>query len=95
VLTPVNNLTRHERKAMCLGAQDSLKARIAEYRALAIVSLMKGISEIVNMAAVEACCSSQIYSVSFPGNGQQGRFHKQMIEIIPTLPRKPISERSG
>jgi hypothetical protein len=52
VLTPVNDLTRSQRKAACLSAQNSLAERIAECRPLAIVTLLLGIRHIVEAAAI-------------------------------------------
>src|SRR5687767_7803611 len=51
VLIPVNHLTPSQRKAKCLEAQSSLANRIAEYRPLAIVSLLVRIKHIVDAAA--------------------------------------------
>jgi hypothetical protein len=89
VLTPVNHLIPRERKAMRLGAQDSLSKRVNEYRPLAIVCLLRGISDVVHTAAASAGFTGHVFDVPFPGNGQQRRFHEQMIEIVPTLPREP------
>jgi hypothetical protein len=87
VLAPVNQLTPRERKAAHLGAAQDLQRRIAEYRPLAIVCLLKSIGTIVRAAASGAGFDGPFYEVPFPGNGQQRRFHLQMIDIIPELPR--------
>jgi hypothetical protein len=89
VLTPVNHLTRPERELLCLGAQSDLAKRIAVYRPQAIVSLLKSIQSIVEAAAREAGSTAPLYSVPFPGMGQQGRFALAMAEIVPRLPRLP------
>jgi hypothetical protein len=89
VLTPVDKLERSERKARCAEAGKSLAIRIANYRPQAIVSLMIGIKDIVDAAAVTAGCNADRYAVPFPGNGQQGRFQKAMLGILPKLPREP------
>jgi hypothetical protein len=86
VLTPVNHLPKPERKLQCLGAQSGLASRIATYRPQAIVSLLKFIHPIVEAAAHEAGSTVPLYSVPFPGTGQQGRFHAAMTEIIEQLP---------
>jgi hypothetical protein len=86
VLTPVNRLTKSERIAKCLAAQSSLATRIAEYRPLAIVSLLISIKAIVDAAAIEAGSTAQRFAVPFPGMGQQARFKAAMAEIIPALP---------
>jgi hypothetical protein len=91
VLAPVNQLTPRERKAAHLGAAQDLQRRIAEYRPLAIVCLLKSIGTIVRAAASRAGFDGPFFEVPFPGNGQQRRFHLQMIDIIPELPREPHS----
>ena len=87
VLTPVNHFKHSERKATCRNAQNGLATRIAGYQPTAIVSLMVGIEKIVEAAAIEAESTASRFSVPFPGNGQQARFHAKMIEILPKLPR--------
>jgi hypothetical protein len=87
VLTPVNNLTPVERIAKCRATQGSLGERIAEYQPEAIVSLLLGIKEIVEGAAIEAGSSAARYAVPFPGMGQQTRFRDEMARIIPMLPK--------
>jgi hypothetical protein len=89
VLTPVNQLAKLERLAQCLEAQDSLAGRIAEYRPLAIVSLLLSIEDIVDAAAIKADSKANRFAVPFPGMGQQARFQAAMASIIPKLPRLP------
>ena len=88
VLTPVDKLEPLDRKAKCLGAMDSLRDRIAEYRPLAIVAVLVSIKSIVEAAAKKAGSSAPLFCVPFPGMGQQGRFHNEMLKIIPLLPRE-------
>jgi hypothetical protein len=88
VLIPVNQLDGSQRKAMCLAAEKSLADRIAEYRPLAIVSLMFGIRDIVESAATMAGSKADRYAVPFPGMGQQVRFQRAMENILPKLPRE-------
>lgn len=76
-----------ERKKTCREVQKSLAGRIAEYQPQAIVSLLLSIKEIVEAAADEAGSAARRFAVPFPGNGQQGRFQKEMARIIPQLPR--------
>ena len=87
VLTPVNGLSKTERRLQCEGAVTSLAARIAEYRPQAIVSLMKGIEPLVNAAAKRAESDAPCFSVPFPGQGQQRKFLREMEKILPMLPR--------
>jgi hypothetical protein len=87
VLEPVNHLQKPQRKTKCLEAQKSLAARIAEYRPLAIVSLLRSIDRIVTNAAKSAGSDANILSVPFPGMGNQVRFRDAMARIIHDLPR--------
>jgi hypothetical protein len=90
VLTPVNDLVRRsERMAKCREARPSLATRIAEYRPLAIVSLLLSTRHIVDAAAIDARSDAPRYAVPFPGMGQQARFRAAMVDIIPKLPRLP------
>jgi hypothetical protein len=90
VLSPVNGLTPRERRAAHLSATPDLRRRIAEYRPMAMVCLLKSIGAVVRAAAAAADFDGQFFEVPFPGNGQQRRFHLQMIDIIPELPRAPV-----
>jgi hypothetical protein len=90
VLAPVNQLTSRDRKAAHLDAAQGLQRRIAVYRPLAIVCLLKSIGPVVRASASGAGFNGPFFELPFPGNGQQRRFHFRMIEIIPELPREPI-----
>jgi hypothetical protein len=83
----VNDLTKSERKAKCLNAQENLANRIAAYRPEAIVSLLLIIIPFVDGAAMAAGSNAPRYAVPFPGMGQQARFQAAMARIIPKLPR--------
>jgi hypothetical protein len=69
VLTPVNHLKPAPRRAAWREARDGLASRIAEYKPLVIVVLLKGIEPIVREAAVAAGSTATIYKVPFPGMG--------------------------
>jgi hypothetical protein len=88
VLSPVNHLNQAARKAAWYGSCDSLAARIAEYQPLAVVSLLSGIKDIVSDAARKAGSTATLYSVPFPGMGNQTKFHTEMLRILPLLPRR-------
>jgi hypothetical protein len=94
VPAPVNQLRPRERRAAHLGAGQDLQRRIAEYGPLAIVCLLKSIGAIVRAAVSRAGFDGPFFEVPFPGNGHQRRFHLQMIDIVPDLPREPLSQRS-
>jgi len=87
VLTPINRLTRAQRREEHRASRQSLARRIAEYRPLAIVSLLLDIRDIVDAAAVDAASNAPRYAVPFPGMGQQGRFRAGIARILPLLPR--------
>jgi hypothetical protein len=89
VLTPINQMTPQERRAQWIAARESLKDRIAQYRPLAIVSLLSqpNFKSIVHGAALEAGSEALLCVVPFPGKGNQTRFHDAMVSLIPTLPR--------
>ncbi len=74
VLTPMNHLTRSQREAACRNAGASLADRIAEYRPLAIVTVLLRIKDIVEAATIAAGSDAPRFAVPFPGNGQQVRF---------------------
>jgi hypothetical protein len=94
VLTPVDHLTKSQRKAKCLDAQKSLADRIAAYQPEAIVSLVIAIKPFVEAAAIMAGSNAPRYAVHFPGQGQLPRFKKDMARIIQVLPRltEPASQ---
>jgi hypothetical protein len=82
----VNGLKGAARKAELRAALPSLRDRIGEYRPLAIVSLMRGIEDIVVEAAANS--NAKVYRLPFPGNGYQNKFHHELVKIAPTLPRE-------
>jgi hypothetical protein len=87
VLTPVDHLRSRERRTACVAARISLAQRIAEYRPLAIVSLLRSFRADVEAAAALARSSAVFHNVPFPGCGQQGRFKDEMRPLWPLLPR--------
>ena len=88
VLAPVNDLAQSTRKQRWRESQKGLADRIAEYRPRAIVTLLVGIKAVVESAATAAGCEAAFFAVPFPGNGQQGRFRREMARILPLLPRR-------
>jgi len=94
VLTPVNHLKgarRKTRRKKCRDAQNSMAARIKKYRPRAIVSLLLGIQDIVEAAATAAGSNAPRFAVPFAGNGNQTRFRKEMVRILPRLPKSKRS----
>ena len=58
------------------------------------MSLLLGIKDIVDHAAIAAGSKADRYAVPFPGMGQQTRSHNEMTRILPLLPRCK-AERKG
>jgi hypothetical protein len=85
-VVPVDHLPTTQRHAECIAAMKSLADRIAEYRPLAIVSVLLRIKDIVGIAAKLACSDAAQFAVPFPGHGQQPRFQREMARILPRLP---------
>lgn len=86
VLYPINRMTQAERRAAWAAAASSLRDRIAEYQPFAIVTLLKGMKKVVIDATTASGHACPVYTVSFPGVGQQARFQAEMVELLPHLP---------
>lgn len=90
VLEPINHNTNAERRRLHNMAVPGLAERLATYRPLTVVSILKSIKQPVTEAIVRASISGiPHYSVAFPGTGQQGRFLEEIAEILPVLPGQP------
>jgi hypothetical protein len=89
ILRPVNRQQRAERCRKWRESQDSLADRIKVYKPQAIVSLLLAIKDTVEAAAKTAGSDAQLFAVPFPGMGQQARFRKAIVEVMPKLPRNP------
>ncbi|WP_319796627.1 hypothetical protein [Nitrobacter sp.] len=87
VLYPVNRMTKAERKAAWIASAPSLTKRIAEYQPQAIISLLKGMKTVVEDAATASGCRAPVYTVAFPGMGNQERFRAEMAALFPLLPK--------
>jgi hypothetical protein len=88
-------MAKRQRLALCLGAQNGLSHRIAEYRPVAVVSLLIGIADIVAKPALAAGSQASLFRVPFPGNGWQNYFCDEMLKVIPGLPRESVAIESG
>ncbi len=86
VLEPVNHLERPDRIALCRESVSSLAKRLSNYKPQAIVILLHSIRPMVLQAMNEAGLSYAPFCTPYPGFGNQPRFHKAMIQIIPSLP---------
>ncbi len=85
-LRPINWNTTSERRKAHRGNIPGLAQRIGEYDPIVIVTVLKSIGPAVEAAIEMASSRAQHHVVAFPGNGQQGRFRREMAEIIPKLP---------
>ena len=86
VLEPVNHLANRERRSLCQQSISSFVERLKNYKPKAIVILLHSIKPMVLEAMREARISYEPYCTPYPGFGNQPRFQKAMIEIIPNLP---------
>jgi hypothetical protein len=86
VLKPVNHLERPDRISLCRESVSSLAKRLSNYKPQAIVILLNSIKPMVLQAMSDAGLSYAPFCTPYPGFGNQPRFHKAMIEIIPSLP---------
>jgi hypothetical protein len=84
VTEPIANL--RDRRIKCQEARASLTARIVQYQPSAIVSLLKSISDDVEIAASKANNKARLFTVPFAGQGHQAKFKDEMERILPELP---------
>jgi len=86
VLEPVNQLESKHRISLCKQSVSSLAKRLKDYKPDAILILLMSIKPMVLSAMREAGLPYEPYCTPYPCFGNQPRFHKAMIEIIPNLP---------
>ncbi|MEP1200760.1 hypothetical protein [Tateyamaria sp.] len=82
VLEPINWHTLSERKQMQQQAVPMLADRINAYKPQRIIAFMKGIEEPVKSAISLSGISCPFYAVSFPGNGQQVKFQREIAALL-------------
>jgi hypothetical protein len=80
-------MTKAERKAAWIASAPSLTKRLAEYQPQAIVSLLKGMKTVVEDAATAGGCRAPVYTVAFPGMGNQERFRAEMAACSRCFPK--------
>jgi hypothetical protein len=85
VLTPVNHLAKRDRKARNANAAPALTARIAIYQPRVIVCIAKTIRRPVTQAHVMSGVCCPVHIVSFPGNGRQANFRRELGALLPGL----------
>jgi len=86
VLEPVNHLENKDRRSRCRTAVASFAERLKHYSPKAIVILLMSIEPMVLQAIRDAGLSCPTFCTPYPGFGNQPRFQKAMIDIIPNLP---------
>lgn len=89
VLDPINKVSPVERRQAHKDAVPGLAERVRTYSPLCVITLLVTIGPSVSEALRRAGYTGEHHVVAFPGNGQQGRFMKEMAQIIPTLPLAP------
>lgn len=96
VLYPINNLTGPQRKKLHREWVRSLAQRIAEYRPIAVVSMLGSIQGPIRSAIEKSGLESiEHYTVPFAGMGHQSKFQKEIALIIPKLPQAPTGHASS
>lgn len=91
VLVPVNKSSDRIRKQARRQAIPDLAKRIRCYRPRVVVALLKKIERDVSDAVDQSGVDARFCVTHFPGNGQQGRFERDIQELLPVL-RKAIRE---
>jgi hypothetical protein len=91
VLEPVNHLQRKDRMSLCRNSVTAFAKRLKSYKPRAVVILLKSIKPMVLQAMREARLPYEPFCTPYPGMGNQPRFHKAMIAIIPNLPTATAS----
>lgn len=94
VLIPANWERPADRRRLHRQYILSLTDRLKEYQPAAIVSLLKSIGKAVEQARELSGLRVPHYIVSFPGNGRQVDFHREMASVAPALPVQAALHRS-
>jgi hypothetical protein len=83
---PVNHLLNRDRVSVLKQSISLFAKRLKTYQPEAIVVLLYRIKPMILEATRQAGLSYEPYFTPYPGFGNQPRFRKAMIEIIPNLP---------
>jgi hypothetical protein len=84
-LEPIDWQTASQRKRVHAANVASLADRLRDYRPQAVVALLKAIEPSVVDACRQAGLSIVPSAVSFPGNGQQANFRRELGALLPGL----------
>jgi hypothetical protein len=85
-LEPINSISGKKGSPVFRADVSLLARRMTEYQPEVVVTLQKRIGPFVQDAIVRAGLDVRHYIVSFPGNGQQANFRREMADIVPRLP---------
>lgn len=90
-LTPVNALSKVERKSCWQKGVPLLATRLAEYKPDAVITILLGTSDYIG----EACDRAKLgnvkrFAIPFAGNGNQGRYVDELAKILRELRIKRI-----
>ena len=83
---PVNHLLNRDRISVLKQSISLFAKRLKNHQPKAIVVLLYRIKPMILEAMRQAGLPYEPYFTPYPGFGNQRRFHKAMIEIIPNLP---------
>jgi DNA-binding transcriptional regulator YiaG len=86
VLEPFDQTPAKERAPILRQNIPLLAQRMTRYQPEIVITLLKRIGPYVQDAISQAGADVKHYCVSFPGNGQQGNFRREMADIAPLLP---------
>jgi hypothetical protein len=86
VLKPIDKEEPTQRRGARQASVADLASRIAACRPKSVVAIAKSIDRYVKDALRLSEADADYYCVSFPGNGQQGRFQIDMEVLLPNLP---------
>ncbi len=81
-LEPVDKLPPKERTMMLKGSVEYFSVRLKEYSPVAIVIVLKRIESHVKKALRKADICCPIYTLPFPGFGQQKNYITKLCEIL-------------
>ncbi len=85
VLVPVNKSSGGIQKQARRKAIPDLAQRIMKYRPRVVVALLKKIESDVGIAVAQSGVDARFYVTHFPGNGQQARFERDIMKLLPVL----------
>ena len=85
VPVPVNKSSERIREQARRKAIPDLAQRITKYRPRVVVALLKKIESDVRIAVDQSGVDARFCVTHFPGNGQQARFERDIMKLLPVL----------